>query len=283
MTDNIKELELLFENNKQKIIDLEKNIYDLELKLFEKLNIKPIQLDNKLKFELDSFYDNLTINILDLQNQKFELTSILDIHIKSNEVHFSFNFYESSKDYIEIYYFILDCIKNYSIETLDYSAFMEEYNKAITQKNKLKSENELLNQKIKNLYSKIEIEKINNVLYYIEEEKAIEFYNSLIQDKETKKIKIVYFNTLNDIYSFKEQEFVINFFSCSKPKIKVIYDGKTQMIDENKFIDICKKQFYFNNKLVTDFNTVSFLCEKKYAPVKQIAEKLSPYINANKF
>lgn len=283
MTDNIKELELLFKNNKQKIINLEKNIYDLELKLFEKLNIKPIQLDNKLKFELDLFHDNLTINILDLQNQKFELTSILDIHIKSDEVHFSFNFYESSKDYIEIYSFILDCIKNYSVEILNYSAFMEEYNKAITQKDKLKSENELLNKKIKNLYSKIEIEKINNVLYYIEEEKAIEFYNSLIQDKETKKIKIVYFNTLNDIYSFKEQEFIINFFSCSKPKIKVIYDGKSQMIDENKFIDICKKQFYFNNKLVTDFKTVSFLCENKYAPVKQIAEKLSPYINANKF
>ena len=283
MTDNIKELELLFENNKQKILDLEKKIYDLELKLFKKLNIKPIQLDNKLKFELDLFYDNLTINILDLQNQKFELTSILDIHIKSDEIHFSFNFYESSKDYIEIYSFILDCIKNYSTEILDYSAFIEEYNKATTQKDKLKSENELLNKKIKNLYSKIEIEKINNVLYYIEEEKAIEFYNSLIQDKETKKIKIVYFNTLDDIYSFKEQEFVINFFSCSKPKIKVIYDGKTQMIDENKFIDICKRQFYFNNKLVTDFNTVSFLCENKYASVKQIAEKLSPYINANKF
>ena len=48
MNDNIKELELLFENNKQKITELEKNIYNLELKLFEKLNIRIIQLDKKL-------------------------------------------------------------------------------------------------------------------------------------------------------------------------------------------------------------------------------------------
>ena len=87
-------------------------------------------------------------------------------------------------------------------------------------------------------------------------------------------------NILDDVYSFREHEFIINFFSCSKPKIKLVFG---QRIDEDEFIDICKKQFYFNNKLVTDLNTVSFLCENKYASVKQIIEKLYPYINANKF
>lgn len=280
MNDNIKELELLFENNKQKITELEKNIYDLELKLFEKLNIRIIQLDKKLKFKVNYFSDNFIINILDLQNQNFDSPSVLDIYVKNNDIQFSFNFSNYSKDDIELYSFILDCIKEYSLEKLDYSYFSNEYKNAIFNLKELKSDNLLLNQKIKNLHVENEIEKINSVLYYIEEEKAIEFYNSLIQDKETKKIKLVHLNILDDVYSFREHEFIINFFSCSKPKIKLIFG---QRIDEDEFIDICKKQFYFNNKLVTDLNTVSFLGEKKYASVKQIAETLSPYINANKF
>tara|TARA_Y100000588_G_scaffold203043_1_gene216843 strand:- start:9304 stop:10146 length:843 start_codon:yes stop_codon:yes gene_type:complete len=280
MNDNIKELELLFENNKQKITELEKNIYDLELKLFEKLNIRIIQLDKKLKFKVNYFSDNFIINILDLQNQNFDSPSVLDIYVKNNDIQFSFNFSNYSKDDIELYSFILDCIKEYSLEKLDYSYFSNEYKNAIFNLKELKSDNLLLNQKIKNLHVENEIEKINSVLYYIEEEKAIEFYHSLIKDKETKKIKLVHLNILDDVYSFREHEFIINFFSCSKPKIKLIFG---QRIDEDEFIDICKKQFYFNNKLVTDLNTVSFLGEKKYASVKQIAETLSPYINANKF
>lgn len=280
MNDNIKELELLFENNKQKITELEKNIYDLELKLFEKLNIRIIQLDKKLKFKVNYFSDNFIINILDLQNQNFDSPSVLDIYIKNNDINISFNFSNSTQKYIELYSFILDCIKDYSLENLDYFSFLKEYNNAITKLENLKSENSSLNQKIKNLHVQNEIEKINSVLYYIEEEKAIEFYHSLIKDKETKKIKLVHLNILDDVYSFREHEFIINFFSCSKPKIKLIFG---QRIDEDEFIDICKKQFYFNNKLVTDLNTVSFLGEKKYASVKQIAETLSPYINANKF
>lgn len=280
MNNNIKELELLFENNKQKIIKLERDIYNLELELFEKLNIKTIQLDNKLKFEVKSYYDNLIINILDLQNKNFDSPSVLDIYIKNNDIQFSFNFSNYSKDDIELYSFILDCIKDYSLEKLDYSCFSNEYKNAIFNLKELKSENSSLNQKIKNLHVQNEIEKINSVLYYIEEEKAIEFYHSLIKDKETKKIKLVHLNILDDVYSFREHEFIINFFSCSKPKIKLVFG---QRIDEDEFIDICKKQFYFNNKLVTDLNTVSFLGEKKYASVKQIIEKLYPYINANKF
>lgn len=285
MVNKIKELKTLFKNNKQKIIDLEKNIYNLELKLFEKLNIKTIKLDNKLKFEVKLFCDNFIINIFDLKNKNFEDSSLLNIYIKNKckDIHFCFNFSNSSKEYIKLYSFILDCIKDYSLDRLDYSSFSKEYSEATTKLDNLKLENSLLEQKIENLNIVMEIKKINNVLYYIEEEKAIEFYHSLIEDKETKKIKIVYFNILNDIYSFKEQELVINFFSCSKPKIKLINNGKNKIIDENKFLDICKKQFYFNNKLVTDLSTVSFLCPEGYASIKQIYQKLSPNINANKF
>mgnify|MGYP002129297557 CR=1 FL=1 len=59
--------------------------------------------------------------------------------------YYLFNNY--SKDDIELYSFILDCIKEYSLEKLDYSYFSNEYKNAIFNLKELKSDNLLLNQK----------------------------------------------------------------------------------------------------------------------------------------